>query len=91
MTSAPPGQPVSTSILPAGSTARVGGTEGAGLRVHSAPLVSSQQIGSLSDGTLVQVLQGPVTADGYSWYQVSSAALPTPGWVVGGALSATLP
>jgi hypothetical protein len=59
--------------------------------VHSAPLLSSQQIGSLPDGTLAQVLQGPVTADGYGWYQVSATALPSPGWVVGGALSAASP
>ena len=91
LTSTPTGQPVSTGILRVGSTARVSGTQGAGLRVHAAPLVSSQQIGSLSEGTAVQVLQGPVTADGYSWYQVSSATLPSAGWVVGGALSAMSP
>jgi hypothetical protein len=91
LTSTAPGQPVTSGILLVGSTARVGSTDGAGLRVHSAPLVTSQQAGSLPDGTVVQVLQGPITADGFTWYQVSSAALPTPGWVVGGALSATSP
>jgi hypothetical protein len=91
LTGTAPGQPATSGVLPVGSTARVGGTDGAGLRVHSAPLVTSQQIGSLPDGTVVQMLQGPVTADGFSWYQVSAPALPTPGWVVAGALSATSP
>jgi hypothetical protein len=67
----------------------VTGTDGAGLRVHTTPLLSSQQIASLNEGTQVQVLQGPVAADGYNWYQVTAPTLAGPGWVVGGALSAT--
>jgi hypothetical protein len=76
-------------VLTVGSTAWVSGTNGAGLRVHTTPLLSSQQIAPLNEGSQVQVLQGPVAADGYTWYQVTAPTLAGPGWVVGGALSAT--
>jgi hypothetical protein len=87
----PPTPPSGGAPLAVGSTAWVGGTAGAGLRVHSTPSLSSQQIASLNDGTPVQVLQGPVNADGFAWYQINTAQLAGPGWVVGGALFPTQP
>ena len=89
LSAAAPGQPTGSGALAVGSTAWVGGTGEAGLRARAAPTLSAEQIGSLSDGTAVQVLQGPTRADGYTWYQVSADTLDTPGWVDGGALSTT--
>jgi hypothetical protein len=76
--------------LPLGSPAWVTtGTEGLHLRVHAEPMLASEQVGSLANGTEVQVLEGPVTADEHTWYRIEAAGLAGPGWVDGASLSAT--
>jgi hypothetical protein len=67
------------------------GTEGLNLRVHAGPALASEQVGSLTNGTEVRVLEGPVAADGHTWYRVEAAGLAGPGWVDGAALSAAPP
>jgi hypothetical protein len=85
----PPGQ--GDGPLAIGSGAWVVGTGGAGLDVHSAPLVTSTTVGGLPDGTPVQVLEGPISASGLSWYRVSASGLAGSGWVDGAYLAAAPP
>ena len=84
---APLGQGEGT--LAVGSGAWVSGTGGAGLEVRSAPLLTSTVVGSLADGTPVQVLEGPRVASGLSWYRVSASGLAGSGWVDGAYLATT--
>jgi hypothetical protein len=74
-----------------GSRLWVTGTGGAGLNLRSAPLLSSDLLGALDEGDLVQVLEGPVVADGINWYRVDSTTGADSGWVDGRFLSATAP
>ena len=82
LTAAPPAPPP----LAVGTMARVAGTQGSGLDAHSAPLLASAVTGGLSPGAVAQVLEGPVDADGMTWYRVTAPDLASPGWVDGGYL-----
>ena len=75
--------------IAAGSRLWVAGTGAAGLNVRSGPLLSSDLLGALNDGDLVQVLEGPVAADGITWYRIESTSQADAGWVDGDALSTT--
>jgi Bacterial SH3 domain len=78
--------------LAVGSAAWVStGAASLGLRVHAGPGLASPQVESLTNGTEVRVLAGPVAVDGYGWYEVSAAGLAGPGWVDGAALSSVAP
>jgi hypothetical protein len=61
-----------------------------GLRVRSLPTVddrSEKLVPTLPTGVRVYVVDGPVTADGYTWYQVQpyrQESLPF-GWIAGGS------
>lgn len=46
------------------------------LSVRSGPSVDAERLGSLELGTLGFVVDGPVDADGFRWYQVSALGLP---------------
>jgi hypothetical protein len=74
-----------------GSRLWVAGTGGAGLNLRSAPRLSSDVVGALDEGDLVQVLEGPVLADGIHWYRVDSITGDDLGWADGRFLSATAP
>jgi hypothetical protein len=80
--------PQSSSELATGSAAEVGGTEGEGLRVRAEPALSGGVRVVLTDGTRVQVLEGPVSADGFRWYRVGYGADGATGWVAGQYLAA---
>jgi hypothetical protein len=67
----------------AGGRAQVAGTEGQGLRVRAEPSTSATVRAVLDEGTEVQVLEGPVAADGYRWYRVRQEAQEITGWVAG--------
>ena len=67
------------------------GTEGLNLRARAAPALASEQVGSLANGTQVEVLQGPVAADGLPWYRVRTAGLAGSSWVDGEALTVAAP
>jgi 3D (Asp-Asp-Asp) domain-containing protein len=74
------------SELAVGASALVSDTDGGGLRLRSGPGLSQSVQATLADGVRVQVLEGPQTADGHSWYRVSA---PTgSGWASARYLSA---
>ena len=55
------------------------------LRVRTAPTVDNTKSAKLDpllgSGTQLRVIGGPVSADGYDWYQVQAIDLPHRGWV----------
>jgi 3D (Asp-Asp-Asp) domain-containing protein len=57
--------------FPVGSTAVVSGTDGSGLRVRSGPGMSYRIVGTLSEGTAVEIKAGPASDDDDDWYQLS--------------------
>ncbi len=56
-----------------GGNAVVSGTDGDGLVLRSSPGLTQTAQSTLAEGTRVQVLEGPLSADGHQWYRVSSA------------------
>ncbi len=90
---APPAPAVAPSTAPTaelpngvaftvGSTVIVGGT-GDCLNVHDAPGTTGTVVQCIPDGTTGQVTDGPVVADGFTWWKLDSR-----GWVVGDYLKA---
>jgi len=55
------------------------------LRVRTAPTVDNTKSAKLDPllgrGTQLRIIDGPVSADGYDWYQVQAIGLPHRGWV----------
>jgi hypothetical protein len=84
--SSAPGDSPGQAALRPGVTAIVTAA-GDGLRVRTAPGVG-QDYTKLSPllpaGTRMQVLLGPVEADGYDWYEISTDVDPGSGWVAAG-------
>jgi serine/threonine protein kinase len=70
--------------LGVGDSATVQGT-GDGLRLRSEP--AGEQVGTLPDGTTVDIVGGPETAQDITWWQVESTL--GNGWVAEGAEGAT--
>jgi len=54
--------------IPIGSYVQISGTEGQGLRMRSAPGLSSDQLFLGYDSEVFQVRDGPKSADGFTWY-----------------------
>ncbi len=75
------------SPLAVGSTAKV---TGAGtndcLRVHSTPATTAPVVACLADGASMLVTDGPITADGYTWWRLGAL-----GWSASAYLAAALP
>ncbi|MEO5939693.1 MAG: glycosyl hydrolase family 18 protein, partial [Candidatus Limnocylindrales bacterium] len=68
-----------------------------GLSIRSAPDTSAAKVGTFNSGTIVAVVGGPRTGDGYTWYQIRGpllewgpvSALSGSGWVVAGVTGST--
>ncbi|HEY7060409.1 MAG TPA: 3D domain-containing protein [Chloroflexota bacterium] len=69
-----------------GHTAVVASTDGDALRLRGSAGLSGAVQGTLREGTRVQVVEGPQTADGFQWYRVAAGA--SGGWVPSRYLSA---
>ncbi|NDJ78890.1 MAG: SH3 domain-containing protein [Chloroflexi bacterium] len=54
---------------------------GAGLRLRAAPGLNEQQLRELRSGAQMSVLDGPICASGYRWWQVELESDRTIGWV----------
>ena len=70
------------ALLTSGSTVDVVVTD---LRVRTAPTVDDSKSAKLEPllgrGAQLRIVGGPVTADGYDWYQVEAIGWPHKGWV----------
>src|SRR3712207_2599607 len=60
--------------LAVGGNATVIGTEGGGLRLRGGPGLSQPVQGLLTEGSRVQLAEGPQVADGQQWFRVIGAA-----------------
>jgi spore germination protein YaaH len=68
-----------------------------GLALRSSPTTSASQVGSVSTNNLLSITGGPVSADGYTWFQVSGPLKEWPAvspvtsgvWVAATSASAT--
>lgn len=69
----------SNSPLAVGSRVRVFDGE---LNLRAAGSLGAEVIHIMPDATFAEVLEGPIDADGYSWYRISSTEFGT-GWAVG--------
>ena len=55
-------------------------TDGVGVNVRTGPSTSAPAITTLAEGTLVEVLEDPVSVEGRSWRRIRSGD--REGWVV---------
>jgi hypothetical protein len=73
---------IEPALMTSGSTVDVIVTD---LRVRTAPTVDDSKSAKLEPllgrGTQLRILDGPVHADGYDWYQVEAIGWPHRGWV----------
>jgi hypothetical protein len=65
-----PGVPTPSGDIAIGDYVQVTGTGGDGLRVHSSPGVSTEVRYVAIDAEVFVVKDGPVEADGYTWWQL---------------------
>jgi hypothetical protein len=63
-TTPPPGQ------IGIGGYVQISGTEGAGLRIHSAPGLNTDTVFRGEEAETFQVTDGPQQADGYTWWHI---------------------
>lgn len=77
-TVAPPAPP----RVQVGGWVRVRGTEGGDLRLRATPGLSGETLAFVQEGSLLRVLEGPVEADGYTWWRVQAPEDQT-GWAAG--------
>jgi hypothetical protein len=75
-----PTPPPGTALAP-GQPARV--TAPAGLNYREAPAANATLIGQFGTGQRVTVLEGPVTADGFTWWRIDDGA-GAAGWAAEG-------
>ncbi len=66
--------PTSTAIpvVEPGASVVVTGSGELQLRVRSSPSLAADTLGTLPDGALLKVLEGPETSDGYTWWKIES-------------------
>jgi hypothetical protein len=76
-----PSTPVFGRFLTVGGIATVNTTEGDQLNVRLGPGTSNEIIARLEDGERVTLLEGPRTAEGFTWWKIRTAA-GIEGWVV---------
>lgn len=65
--------------IKAGGSAIVVGTEGRGLRVRRGPGMSHRIVATVAEGSVVQILAGPVSDGDDDWFQISASGA-TNGW-----------
>ena len=60
------------SSLSMGITAIVSNTANLGLNLRAGPSLTAAKIATMSEGTQVNIVSGPIQADGYRWYNVTT-------------------
>lgn len=67
------------AVIAIGATVEVGGTSGIGLSLRSGPSVAEPLVRVAKDGEQLVIVEGPVDADGYTWWKVHND-LGADGW-----------
>lgn len=70
---------VPVPVLTPGGLARVVNLNGSPLRARSTPGLTSGVVARIPEGSQVTLLEGPTSADGYTWWRVEAEA--GSGWV----------
>lgn len=86
-TSTPPPPTVTPTLSPGaigiGAFVQISGTEGQGLRLRGAPGLGNDQLFLGYDSEVYQVVDGPVDADGHTWWKLTAPYDATrTGWAV---------
>ncbi len=66
--------PDAPPVLTIGGRARVANLSGAPLRAREAPGLTTRIVARIPEGSEVELLAGPVEAEGYVWWQIAGAA-----------------
>ena len=59
-----------SSQIAVGSYVQISGTEGAGLRIRTAPGLNSDTVFRGEEAETFKVIEGPQQADGYTWWHI---------------------
>ncbi len=90
-----PSTPTPVPVVPAGIAigvyVQVSGTEGSDLSFRADPGTDYARLKILAEGSVLKVLDGPVEADGYVWWQLQDVADGVVGWAVADYLEPTAP
>jgi hypothetical protein len=65
-------EPEAEPVIAVGGRARVANLSGAPLRARDEPGLSTRIVARIPEGSEVDVLDGPVELEGYTWWQISS-------------------
>lgn len=57
-------------VLAKGKEARIQNTEGNPLRVRISPSMNAQVVAYVRDNQIVEIIEGPILADGFVWWQI---------------------
>jgi DnaJ-class molecular chaperone len=77
-------------VVAVGGQVVVTGTEDAKLKLRAGPGLNQETLLFVEDGTLLQVLEGPESGDGYIWWKVQVPDGQV-GWVAGEWLEPVTP
>jgi hypothetical protein len=91
----PPSAPTSVPAAPAGIAigiyVKVSNTGGNDLSFRAGPSANHARLKIVAEGSMLKVLDGPVEADGYVWWQSQDVSDGVVGWAVADYLEPTAP
>jgi hypothetical protein len=94
-TPVPPSTPTPVPAAPGeiaiGIYVKVGGTEGNDLSFRAGPSTNYARLKIVAEGSVLKVLDGPLEADGYVWWQLQDVSDGMIGWAVADYLEPTVP
>jgi uncharacterized protein YraI len=83
--------PVVPTEIAIGVYVQVSGTEGSDLSLRADPGTNYARLKIVAEGSVLKVLDGPVEADGYVWWQLQDVSDGVVGWAVADYLEPTVP
>ena len=89
--STPTPVPVVPAEIAIGIYVKVSGTEGGDLSFRSGAGTGYARLKIVAEGSVLKVLDGPVEADGYVWWQLQDVSDGVVGWAVADYLETTVP
>ncbi|MDH4136453.1 MAG: SH3 domain-containing protein, partial [Anaerolineae bacterium] len=91
----PPPTPTLVPAVPAeitiGIYVKVSGTGGSDLSFRAGPSANHARLKIVAEGAVLKVLDGPVEADGYVWWQLQDVSDGVVGWAAADYLEPTVP